>query len=182
MYNVRRASGFPLSMLSKICGYSEPSLRKMENFDIRKGAPIPAYVMASYAKACDAPLEDLCSSWLSEKKEEQPQKEKHAKKPKYISVAEIDILQKMRSYGRIGSERPTNLLDSLSKSDLELIYCLQQITYGTSRGEDIVDCIRRYIYDLYMTISEDEDFCDEITKDLVRGPYNHRDRTDLMLE
>lgn len=165
LYNARSGSDASLLQMAKRCGYSETHMRKLENLGmgVEKVSPIPSYVMAVYAEACGVKIDDLCAAWFSKTKEI-TKKEEHAKRIKYLSVGENDLLQTLRTYKKIGDSRITDLLGSLTKQDLELIYCLKQLEYEAENGEYIGNSIRHMVYRLYMDTECDVYGCDNITE------------------
>ena len=154
LFNVRSASGISVYEMAQRCGYSEVHMRKLENFGVEKVSPIPAYILAIYAESCNVKLDDFCGDLLH-KKGEPLKKEAHAKKIKYYTVGENDFLQKMREFKQIGGSRVSNLLQALSKEDLEMIYCLKKLERSADNGFVIGENIRHMVYRLYMRIGND---------------------------
>ena len=165
LYNVRTGNGVPLIQMAKRCGYSENHMRTYENLGLgrEKVSPIPSYIMAVYAETCGVKIDELCESWLSKEKKE-TEKEKHSKRIKYLSVGENDLLQTLRAFKKIGDSRISDLLGSLTKQDLELIYCLKQLEYKAENGEYIGNSIRHMVYQLYVDTECDVYGCDNITE------------------
>ena len=157
LYNVRSASGKSVYEMARRCGYSDIQMRRFENFDVEKVTPIPAYVMAVYAEACNVKLEDLCEGWLN-KNSKPLKKEAHARRIKYITVGENDLLQKMRTIKQIGGVRISELLGNLTRQDLETIYCLKKVEYNgqsTVNGYFTGKNIRHMIYQFYLQMGND---------------------------
>lgn len=156
LYNIRSASGRSVPEMAKRCGYSEVHLRKLENFDLENVSPVPAYIVAVYAEACNVKMDDFCEGWFK-KMSKKPKKEVHSRKIKYITIGENDLLQRMRTFRVIGSCRIAQLLGDLTRQDLETIYCLKKIEekLGAPIGYYIGKNIRHMIYQFYMQIGGD---------------------------
>lgn len=151
LYNIRSASGKSVPEMAKRCGYSDVHIRNIENFGLENVSPIPAYIVAVYAEACNVKMDDICEGWLN-RKDKPAVKETHARRIKYITVGENDLLQRMRAFKHIGSCRISQLLGDLSKQDMETIYCLKKIEdkLGAPIGYYIGKNIRHMIYQFYM--------------------------------
>ena len=101
LYNIRSASGRSVPEMAKRCGYSTVHIRNLENFDLEDVSPIPAYILAVYAEACGAKPDDFFEGWLN-RKDKPAVKETHARRIKYITVGENDLLQRIAADDAFG--------------------------------------------------------------------------------
>ena len=102
LYNIRSVNGKSVPEMAKRCGYSDVYIRNIENFGLENVSPIPAYIVAVYIEACNVKMDDICEGWLN-RKDKPAVKETHARRIKYITVGENDLLQRMRKFQVNGS-------------------------------------------------------------------------------
>lgn len=175
--DVRYKAGITQKRMAEVCGYSAQQIRSFENEQGEDSVvAIPAYVLAKYAEACDITVDEIINNWkvgrkmtaYARRKQEKAKEEevRDAARIKRLKPEELVLVSKLRTeIGDVGAVSAAELLCTVCKEDLDLLYCIIIIEEMENRKySGVIKALRSQIYSLYEAIGAGSSF--NLTPDL----------------
>lgn len=195
MGEVRYKAGITQKRMAEACGYSAQQIRSFENAQGEDSVvAIPAYVLAKYAEACDATVDEIINNWkvgrkmtaYVRRKEEKSREEevRDSARIKRLKPEELVLVSKLRTeVGDVGAVSAAQLLCVVRKEDLDLLYCIKRIE-ETEEGkyDGVIKGLRSQIYSLYEALDAGTTF--NITTDLggIREQQKRVEEQEVIFE